>query len=90
MGLVARVIERAGVPTAVLSSIPELTVSVGSPRVIGIGYPGSLPFGQPGDAEGQRVVLRAALEAAVEMSEPGERFDLDFEWPQGARLPRPP
>ncbi len=90
MGLVARVIEEAGVPTAVLSPIPELTVSVGAPRVIGIGYPGSLPLGQPGDADGQRAVLRAALEAAFTLKEAGARLDLDVEWPPEARSPRPP
>ncbi len=89
MGLVARVIEETGIPTAVLSSIPELTTSVGAPRVIGIGYPGSLPFGLPGDADGQRAVLRASLEAAFAVKEAGGRFDLDFEWPSEARLPRP-
>jgi len=89
VGLVARVIEEAGIPTAVLSSIPELTVSVGAPRVIGIGYPGSLPFGLPGDTEGQRAVLHASLESAFALKEAGGRFDLAFEWPRETRLPRP-
>jgi D-proline reductase (dithiol) PrdB len=90
VGLVARVVEEAGIPTAVLSPIPEMTVSVGAPRVIGIGYPGALPFGLPGDAEGQRAVLRASLEAAFALKGAGARFDLAFEWPREARLPRPP
>ncbi len=90
MGLVARVIEEAGISTAVHSWIPELSVSVGSPRVIGIGYPGSVPFGVPGDADGQRAVLRASLEAAAEIRSPGARIDLGFEWPAGARVPKPP
>lgn len=90
MGLVARVIERAGVATAVHAWIPELAVSVGSPRVVGIGYPGSLPFGLTGDAEGQRAVLRSSLERAAAIREPGGRVDLPFEWPSDARVPRPP
>lgn len=90
MGLVARVLEEAGVSTALHSWIPELSVSVGAPRVIGIGYPGSVPFGLPGDREGQRAVLRASLEAAAAMRDPGERVDLPFEWPQSARVPKPP
>ncbi len=90
MGLVGRVIEEAGISTAVHSWIPELSVAVGSPRVIGIGYPGSLPFGLPGDADGQRAVLQASLEAAAGMRTPGERADLEFEWPAGARVPKPP
>ena len=90
MGLVARVVEGAGVSTAALSWIPELSVAVGTPRVVGIAHPGSVPFGRPGDAEGQRAVLRAALEAAASMVEPGARVDLPFEWPAGARVPGPP
>ena len=90
MGLVARVIEEAGVSTAVLSAIPELTVSVGAPRVVGIAYPGSAPLGLPGDARGQGAVLRASLEAAAALAVPGSRVDLDFVWPAGARVPKPP
>ena len=73
-----------------LSAIPELTMSVGAPRVVGIGYPGSLPLGQPGDRAGQLQVLQAALEAAVSVTEPGMRVDLPFEWPVDARKPRLP
>ncbi|MEZ5356174.1 MAG: hypothetical protein R2762_26355 [Bryobacteraceae bacterium] len=90
MGLVARVIEQAGISTAVHAWIPELSVSVGSPRVVGIAYPGSTPFGLPGDADGQRAVLRASLEAAVAMNQPGARVDLDFVWPPDERVPKPP
>jgi D-proline reductase (dithiol) PrdB len=90
VGLVARVIEAAGVSTAVHSTIPELTVSVGAPRVVGIGYPGSAPLGLPGDADGQRAVLLASLRAAFGVVEPGGRVDLAFEWPQDRPVPRPP
>jgi D-proline reductase (dithiol) PrdB len=90
VGLVARVIEGAGVSTAVHSAIPEVTLSVGAPRVVGIAYPGSVPLGLPGDAPGQRAVLRASLEAAAALTVPGSRVDLDFSWPAGARAPKPP
>lgn len=90
MGLVARVIEEAGVSTALHSWIPELSVAVGSPRIVGIGYPGSVPFGPRGDRDGQRAVLRASLEAAAGMRVPGERVDLPFEWPETVRVPKPP
>ena len=90
MGLVARVIEAAGIPTAVHSWIPELSESVGAPRVVGVGYPGSVPFGLPGDHEGQRDVLLASLEATALIRESGGRVDLPFEWPTGTRVPKPP
>ena len=72
------------------SWIPELSAAVGSPRVVGIGYPGSVPFGLPHDAANQQAVLRASLDAAATMGEPGQRIDLDFEWPAQTRVPRPP
>jgi hypothetical protein len=90
VGQVAREVEAAGIVTAVLSWIPELSVAVGAPRVVGIGYPGSVPFGRPGEADGQRSVLRGALEAACAMVTPGERVDLNHEWPPNARVPGPP
>jgi hypothetical protein len=90
VGLVARVIEAAGVSTAVHAWIPEMATSVGAPRVIGIEYPGSVPFGVPGDARGQRAVLEASLAAAADLDVPGARSDLDFRWPAEVRVPRPP
>lgn len=89
MGLAARVLEQEGISTAVHSWIPEWSQAVGSPRVVGIGYPGSLPFGQPGDAAGQRAVLQASLEAAAATDRPGKRVDLPFEWPADVRPPKP-
>lgn len=86
----SRVVEAAGISTAVLSWIPELSISVGSPRVVGIGRPGSVPFGMPGESDAQREVLRAALGAAACATAPGERIDLPFEWPAHAREPKPP
>ena len=49
-------------------------------RVIGLSYPAGLPLGMPGDAEGQRDVLRAALEAAATMNEPRSYVEFPFEW----------
>ena len=94
MGLVANVIEEAGVATACLSMIPPLTRGTGAPRVVGLAYPMGQAFGKPSDADGQRQVLRAALEAAVAMTEPRSYAQLPFEWPetrsQAIRDPDPP
>jgi hypothetical protein len=95
VGLVANVIEAAGVPTACLSMIPPLTRATGAPRVIGIAYPIGLPIGRPGDADGQRAVLSAALQAAaVTCVTPRSYVELPFEWPEprskAIREPDPP
>lgn len=75
-----REIEQAGMNTIVLSSIPDLTAAVNVPRLAAIEYPLGYLLGQPGDNEGQTAVLRATLQAVVEMSRPGTRVDLPFEW----------
>jgi hypothetical protein len=82
VGLVQRVIEASGISTVTLSWIPELTRSVGVPRLAGISYPSSRPFGKPHDAEGQRAVLRAMLELLTSASAPDTYFELPFVWPE--------
>jgi hypothetical protein len=92
VGLVQREIEAAGMSTIVLSSIPDLTAAVGAPRVAAIEYPLGLLLGQPGDKEGQRAVLWAALEALEAMTLPGSVHNLPFEWPESTQTidPHPP
>ena len=80
--LVANVIETAGVATACLSLMPPLTVNTGAPRVIGVPHPPGLPMGLPGDADGQRTVLREALEATASMDAPRSYHELDRTWPE--------
>jgi len=81
VGLAAREIENAGMSTVVLSVMPEVTAAAGAPRVVGIGRPPGCPLGDPGDADGQRQVLRATLEALARIDEPGGRLDLDAQGP---------
>lgn len=94
MGLVANVVEAAGVATACLSLIPPLTRNTGAPRVVGVAHPMGMPMGRPGDADGQRTVLRAVLEAAAAMSRPRSYTELPFVWPErrsaAMREPDPP
>ena len=94
MGLVANVVEAAGVATACLSMIPPLTRNTGAPRVVGVAHPMGLPMGRPGDADTQRAVLRAALEAAAAMASPRSYTELPFSWPErrsvAMREPDPP
>lgn len=80
--------EVEGLPTLVLSVMPDVTASVGTPRLAGIGFPGARPLGAPGDAAGQRAVLRAALEVFERLEGPG-RVDLDFEGPPRRRSGHP-
>jgi hypothetical protein len=82
VGLAQRVLEAAGIATVGLSMIPDLTRAVGVPRLAGIGYPMSRPMGRPGDADGQRAVLRAMLGLLESATGPGAYVELPFEWPE--------
>lgn len=81
MGLAAREIEKAGISTVVLSVMPEVTAAAGAPRVVAVSRPPGCPLGDPGDADGQREVLRATLEALARIDAAGGRLDLDAEGP---------
>ncbi len=80
MGLVARQIEAAGIPTVTLNMIWVYQRIVGMPRVAAIEHPFGRPFGDVGDAATQRAVLEAALAFAVEARTPGEIRHLPFVW----------
>lgn len=87
-------IEAAGVGTICLSTIPPLTRNTGAARVVGLSHPMGSTLGRPGDADGQREVLRAALEAGASLTEPRGYVELPFEWPErraeAIREPDPP
>jgi hypothetical protein len=94
VGLVQRAIETAGFSTVALSMMPELTASVGVPRIAAIEHPFGLTLGAPGEAARQLEVLRATLRALEEISRPGEVVHLPFEWNSGDKFnvypPAPP
>lgn len=62
--------------------LPAFTRVVGTPRVAGLAYPFGRAFGQVGDAEGQRAVLRSALRATGVIDRPGGAVQLPFAWPE--------
>ena len=75
-------LEASGIPTVALSMIPDLTRSVGVPRLVGISHPMGQPMGKPHDADGQRAVLRATLELLTTATGPDTYAELPFEWPE--------
>ena len=82
MGLAQRVLEAEGIVTVSLSMIPDFTRAVGVPRLAGIAYPMSRPMGRPGDAQGQREVLRALLDLLASAQAPDSYRELPFVWPE--------
>lgn len=80
MGLVARVVEAAGIPTVTLNMIWPYQQLVGMPRVAAIEHPFGRPYGDVLDSETQVAVLHAALDVFAKAKEPGHIEHLPFEW----------
>jgi hypothetical protein len=80
VGLVARVLEASGIPTVTLNMIWPLQRRVGMPRVAAIEHPFGRPYGDVGDADTQRAVLRTALRVFETAKEPGHIEHLPFVW----------
>jgi hypothetical protein len=80
VGLVARKVEAAGIPTVTLNMIWTFQRLIGMPRVAAIEHPFGRPYGDAADAETQRAVLRAALRVFDTASEPGHVEHLPFVW----------
>ncbi|HXG17500.1 MAG TPA: hypothetical protein VNN62_00300 [Methylomirabilota bacterium] len=75
-------IEEAGISTICVNMIPDYSRAYGFPRVAALEYPFGLTLGRPGDREGQLQVIRAALQALIDIQEPGGVVHLPFEWPE--------
>jgi D-proline reductase (dithiol) PrdB len=82
VGLVARVIEAAGIPTVTVNMIWVYQNLVGMPRVAAIEHPFGRPYGDVGDAATQAAVLRAALAVFEGARAPGHVEHLPFTWHQ--------
>lgn len=80
MGLIAREIERRGVPTLSMSSAYSITAAVKPPRAAFLDFPLGHTAGKPGDAAGNREILRAALGAFATLTQPAGIVRLPFEW----------
>ena len=81
MGLVARVLEREGIPTVSLTSAIDITERIRPPRAAVLNFPLGNPTGRPHDPEGQRAILRDVLCLAETATEPGAIVQLPYQWP---------
>ena len=62
VSLIAAEIEKHGIPTTCVVQLREIAEKVRPPRALCVPFPFGYPLGKPHDAEGQRAVVRAALE----------------------------
>jgi len=82
VGLVARVVEAAGIPTVLVSTGRDLTEQVLPPRTLFVNFPMGNNFGAPSDLDQQRRILYRALTLIEEIDRPGAIVELDEQWPQ--------
>lgn len=81
MPVLARHVERAGIPTVVVTMMPDVASWLLVPRVVGVEFPFGHSFGMPGDETMHRRVLETALTVLAGAAAPGTRVDVDIEWP---------
>jgi hypothetical protein len=79
--VLARWIEAAGIPTVVVTMMPDLTTKLFAPRAVGVEFPFGHPFGIPHDTAMQNRVLGEALHLLAGAGRFGTRVDIDLEWP---------
>jgi len=58
---VAAELERQGISTVALQLLRFVAETVRPPRALFVPFPHGYPLGRPGDADGQRAVIEAAL-----------------------------
>ncbi len=80
VGLIARTIEAAGLPTLSLSSAWSITAAAGAPRGAFVNYPLGHTAGQAYDPAGQNQLLRDALHCFNTITTPGAIVDLGRDW----------
>lgn len=80
-GLVARVVEGAGIPTVTVSTGRDITGQVKPPRTLFVNFPMGNAFGRPQDRAQQRRILEDAVKLAAN-DEPGVLVDGPYEWGQ--------
>ena len=80
MGLIARAIEEAGIPTVSMSSALDISTLVKPPRTFFVNYPLGHTTGKPFDRNNQMQIIKAALGGAGDIGKPGTIVQLPFEW----------
>ncbi len=80
MGLLARAIEEAGIPTISLSSALDITSFVRPPRAVFVNFPLGHQAGKPFDPEGQTRIILDALHVLKTATTPGTLVQLQYKW----------
>jgi len=80
VGLIARAVESAGIPTLSMTSALDVTRAVKPPRAVFVNFPLGHQTGKPHEPELQRRIVRAAFAALETMTAPGSIVALPYVW----------
>ncbi len=80
MGLIARVVEAAGIPTLCMTSALDITRAVNPPRAVFVNFPLGHQTGKPHDPDLQRRIVRDAMRAFAAIPRPGTIVELPYVW----------
>lgn len=80
MGLIAREVEKAGIPTLSMSSAWDITFAVRPPRAVFVNFPLNHQTGKANDPPLQRRILLDALKAFETLWAPGQILCLPYVW----------
>ena len=80
VGLIARAIEDAGVPTLSMSSARDITRSAWPARSVYLDYPLGHTAGRPNQPELNASIMRDTLAAFESLTEPGAMTHLNYRW----------
>jgi hypothetical protein len=80
VGLIAREVEAAGIPTLCMTSAYDITQAVNPPRAVFLNYPLGHQTGKPDDPANQRAIVLAALNAFETISKAGTIVELLYVW----------
>lgn len=84
MGLVARALESAGIPTVVVGSALDIIEHCGVPRYLFVDFPLGNPCGRPYDAESQAAIMAQAFNLFEQVEQPGETITAPFIWDESS------
>ena len=80
VGLIARAVETAGIPTLSMTSALDVTQAVKPPRAVFVNFPLGHQTGKPNEPQLQRSIVRDAFSALERMTTPGEIVTLPYVW----------
>jgi hypothetical protein len=80
VGLIARRIEAAGIPTVSISLAKDLTEAVGVPRAVFVKWPLGHPLGERHQPAQQRTIIFAALRLLLDAKTPGAIVEPGYRW----------